>query len=85
MTIAQIFAFGSWRCGALMATGAETLCKSAALVAEPFSGPRWKNGRFQIKAILEAAGTFALREGAELFDSAKPMPASQPRGATARE
>jgi hypothetical protein len=67
MTIAQLLELGRWGRDALMATGAEALRESAALVAGPLSGRPWKNGRFQKKAMLEAVGAFTPREGPELF------------------
>ena len=54
-----------------MATGAEVLPKSAALVAGPLTGRLWKNVRFQEKAMLETVGAFTPRKGHELFDSAR--------------
>jgi hypothetical protein len=54
-----------------MATGTEAMRKSTALVVGPLSGRRWKNGRFQKEAMLEAVGALTPREGPELFDSAQ--------------
>jgi len=71
MTIAHVLEFGRWRWDALMGTGTEALRESTALVAGPLSGPLWKNGRFQKKAISESVGTFTPREGPDLFDSAQ--------------
>jgi hypothetical protein len=70
MAIAHLLEVGSWWCDALMATGTEALRKSAALVAEPVSGPLWKN-RFQKNAMLDAVGAFTPRESPELLDSAQ--------------
>jgi hypothetical protein len=72
MTIGQLLELGSWRCDALMATtGTQALRKGTALVAEPLSGPLWKNGRFQEKVMLEVVGAFTPRQGPELFDAAQ--------------